>query len=317
MKNKKGFTLIELLAVIVILGVIMVIAIPFVMGYIERSKKTSFEDTAYGIISSAQYYVTNLENGEEVIQSITCDYNNCGKLTFKGKVPSGVVNIYDDYTISLAITDGNYCAYKNGNETTVKVLEGKCTGVTVMQYAAGESEDETITNLQNQISSLQSQMDSKTASMQNEIDSLTTSLTSQATINTSLQNQINSSSSLIANTKNKFTFSTSAEQLTGDKWINGKPIYTKTIDFGALPNTTTKTVAHNVLNVDIMWVDMENSFIYYSSDNTSFPVIIADPNATAGAWYVRTTKTQLSITTGSNRTAYSAIVTVKYTKTTD
>lgn len=34
MKEKKGFTLIELLAVIVILGVIMMIAIPSVTGYI-------------------------------------------------------------------------------------------------------------------------------------------------------------------------------------------------------------------------------------------------------------------------------------------
>ncbi|MDD3241894.1 MAG: type II secretion system protein [Bacilli bacterium] len=161
MKNKKGFTLIELLAVIVILGVIMVIAIPFVMGYIEKSKRSSFEDTAYGIISSAQYYTTNLENGEEYVTSITCDYNKCGNLSFKGKVPSGVVNIYDDYTISLSITNGEYCAYKNGNETKVKVLEGKCTGVTVMQYAAGESEDETITNLQNQITALQNQLNSQ------------------------------------------------------------------------------------------------------------------------------------------------------------
>lgn len=39
------------------------------------------------------------------------------------------------------------------------------------------------------------------------------------------------------------------EHFTGRYWINGKPIYRKVIDFGALPNSTAKTVAHNLSNV--------------------------------------------------------------------
>ena len=46
--NKKAFTLIELLAVIVILGVILMIAIPKVSQYINRSKKDSFVDEEIG-----------------------------------------------------------------------------------------------------------------------------------------------------------------------------------------------------------------------------------------------------------------------------
>ena len=41
--NKKGFTLIELLAVIVILGIIMVIAVPMVQEYILKSRKEGLE----------------------------------------------------------------------------------------------------------------------------------------------------------------------------------------------------------------------------------------------------------------------------------
>lgn len=41
--NKKGFTLIELLAVIVILSIIMVIAVPQILNVIQNSKKTAWE----------------------------------------------------------------------------------------------------------------------------------------------------------------------------------------------------------------------------------------------------------------------------------
>ncbi|MBO5375413.1 MAG: prepilin-type N-terminal cleavage/methylation domain-containing protein, partial [Bacilli bacterium] len=42
MKNKKGFTLIELLAVIIILGVLMIIAIPSVTEYIQTARKKAY-----------------------------------------------------------------------------------------------------------------------------------------------------------------------------------------------------------------------------------------------------------------------------------
>ena len=49
--NKRGFTLIELLAVIIILGILMIIAIPSVTSYINNSRKSAYIDTAKEIIS--------------------------------------------------------------------------------------------------------------------------------------------------------------------------------------------------------------------------------------------------------------------------
>lgn len=45
------------------------------------------------------------------------------------------------------------------------------------------------------------------------------------------------------------TYSTT-ETLTGDKWIDGKPIYRKVINFGTLPNNGGKKVEHGITNLD-------------------------------------------------------------------
>ena len=53
MKNKKGFTLIELLAVIIILGVIMLIAIPSVTSSVTKSRKNAYVTTVKKLVSGA------------------------------------------------------------------------------------------------------------------------------------------------------------------------------------------------------------------------------------------------------------------------
>ena len=57
--NKKGFTLIELLAVIIILGILMIIAIPSVTKYINDSRKNSYIDTARELVSGARNLVND------------------------------------------------------------------------------------------------------------------------------------------------------------------------------------------------------------------------------------------------------------------
>ena len=57
--NKKGFTLIELLAVIIILGILMIIAIPSVTSYINNSRKSAYVDTAKEVITGARNKVND------------------------------------------------------------------------------------------------------------------------------------------------------------------------------------------------------------------------------------------------------------------
>ena len=85
MRRSKGFTLIELLAVIVILGVIMLIAIPSVTGYITSSRKNSFASTGANIIDAVRKYAitaNGLPNytGDKVVYRVV-DEN--GKIAVK------------------------------------------------------------------------------------------------------------------------------------------------------------------------------------------------------------------------------------------
>jgi prepilin-type N-terminal cleavage/methylation domain-containing protein len=58
-KKNKGFTLIELLAVIIILGILMIIAIPAVTTYISNSRKEAYVKSAKQIIAGARNLVNS------------------------------------------------------------------------------------------------------------------------------------------------------------------------------------------------------------------------------------------------------------------
>lgn len=62
LKNKKGFTLIELLATIVILGIIMVIAVPNVTGIIYRNRANTYIEDAKKLVTLADYAIRGSNN---------------------------------------------------------------------------------------------------------------------------------------------------------------------------------------------------------------------------------------------------------------
>lgn len=108
-------------------------------------------------------------------------------------------------------------------------------------------------------------------------------------------------------------YSTS-EQDTGCKWIDGKPIYKKTVSIGALPNATSKSVAHGITNLGLV-VKAEG----FASDSGGVRVIFpfASVSAVGDQITMRFEATNVVIFTGTNRSGFSGYVTLWYTKTTD
>lgn len=97
-------------------------------------------------------------------------------------------------------------------------------------------------------------------------------------------------------------------------WVDGSTLYEKTINFGALPDSSEKSVAHNISNVDKIWIS--DGFVFTSS-NTFYGLV-----HTAGssqnmqfAWDTNVNRTNVTMETYSDRSTLSAYVIVRYTKT--
>lgn len=101
-------------------------------------------------------------------------------------------------------------------------------------------------------------------------------------------------------------------------WIDGKPLYQKIIDFGALPNNTSKEVPHGITGIDQL-VDFR--FFATNSARTAFiPINFAGANKQADLVYqvsANVTDTVIKVYTGNNRSAFGGYAILEYTKQSD
>lgn len=99
---------------------------------------------------------------------------------------------------------------------------------------------------------------------------------------------------------------------TGAKWIDGKDIYKKTISCGALPNATTKNVAHGIS--DLHRVLKVEGYAISSGGTTLFLPVVATNDQYDVT--VSTTATNIVMETQVNRSGYAeSYLTLYYTKT--
>ena len=102
------------------------------------------------------------------------------------------------------------------------------------------------------------------------------------------------------------------ETSTRCTWVDGKTIYQKTIDFGALPNATVKTVNHNISSISEI-IDIK--CVGYSSGNGFwYPIVFVYPSNVANSMSISANNVYVGITTGTDRSGITAKVTLFYTK---
>ena len=119
----KGFTLIELLAVIVILAIIALIAVPIILNIIDKANKSAFKDSAYGVLSAAEYYYAasqlELEGPTSTVDMDTTD----SRLELKGSIPTGHVWITRDGEIAFYVYNERYCVTKGYGDKDITITE--------------------------------------------------------------------------------------------------------------------------------------------------------------------------------------------------
>ena len=175
--EKKGFTLIELLAVILVLGIIALIAVPIVLNVIKEATKGALKDSAYGIIDATDLYFAQNQSNLPHKTVFTIENN---KLTSEEKIDyKGKVILYSDGTSAVCIDNGDYAAIKRTDETEVTLYAGTCgeensTGDGFDILSDIEEMTERLQDLQDEVDRLRGQ--------NSTLQESTTELTSQLSI---------------------------------------------------------------------------------------------------------------------------------------
>ena len=137
--NKKGFTLIEILAVVIILGILMIIAIPSVTSYIESSRKSAYVKTIKDLMASAG---ANLSKGQMKQANRNTTYyipNSCIKT--ENGVARSPYSEFDKAYIVVGWEDNNYGIYWLGRDKTGK-------GIKEMKKIANITEDDIMSDIE-------------------------------------------------------------------------------------------------------------------------------------------------------------------------
>lgn len=112
--------------------------------------------------------------------------------------------------------------------------------------------------------------------------------------------------------ENATTYSTD-EKIVGT-WIDGSNIYEKTFNMGALPDTSTKIIPHNITNLNE--IISLNGYCYGVPAGFDkefyYPLPLVSVSASISLF---ATEDDIQIQTSSDRTSLNAFVTIRYTKT--
>ena len=113
--NQKGFTLIEVLAVIVILAMILLIAVPNVNKLINKSKTDNYNNLKNSIVGAAKSYISDYRYDISII-GFCSDYDKANnvKKNIKGN-NSSLVEIVDSKVFVSSLVSKKYLKTSKGN----------------------------------------------------------------------------------------------------------------------------------------------------------------------------------------------------------
>lgn len=150
------------------------------------------------------------------------------------------------------------------------------------------------------------------------VSSLSTNKQDKLTAGTNItisSNTISASFPIAVNQFDKANLFSTTEKVIGC-WTDGRPLYQKTIDCGALPNNTVKSVTTGVSNI-LLITSIKG--VAYKSDANVYPLSVTYNDDIKNQIKVNwnSNYNNIELNTKANWSSYSAYVTIQYTKTTD
>lgn len=125
--NKKGFTLIELLAVIVVLGVVLILAMPSILDSINASRNASYKVLMGNIKTAAETYYQECEYGDLSNKAKYGNYacainNNIITTTIGALANTGILKVVADESGNLIVNDPRDTT-KNLNSCVIQIVK--------------------------------------------------------------------------------------------------------------------------------------------------------------------------------------------------